>query len=594
MPDTVRSTPMTGSAALALARLAQLDPGGRWANRPDRSLNQIFLPWRPQTTATPDERLAVIDMLRRRAAPQVAWPFLAGLLPTPHSISETSHQPRWREWHLDYQPPQMGVAEWSRHAEVITGWLLENAGLTGTHWADLIARLPNLPEAQHDLILDRLRGLDPGAFDEADRDAVTGALRTLVRDHRRFADAPWALPAERVDRIEEQLRRFQGTDTAQDLAWLFANYVELPDPGSRDAAAEQQAVAQRQEEAVRDLIADGGIAAIWELAARCEAPRFLGFKAGRVTWSAGRFEAAGWPWAAQHLDHADTWPAPRAAAFLRSLPPTARIFDWADRLGPDVRAHYWEKAPVFLIQEDADRERAARTLVELGHATNALGLLTIAIQHGNPPDPDLVAEALSKATVDFPASNLPMFAYYVTILLTYLDTQPQTSRQRLAQLEWRYLPLLEPHERPTRVLHQELARDPEFFVEFIETIYIPEHDEDGQERQITDVQRQRATLSYQLLRSWHTIPGSLSAPEAPAGPSLGEWVTVARALLTERKLLRSGDQFIGQILSQIPEDQIPEDPMAPGRALPCARSSKTPGAKISNRASISQSSIAAA
>lgn len=174
-----------------------------------------------------------------------------------------------------------------------------------------------------------------------------------MRDHRRFADAPWALPAERVDRIEEQLRRFQGTDTAQDLAWLFANYVELPDPGSCDAAAEQQAVAQRQEEAVRDLIADGGIAAIWELAARCEAPRLLGFKAGRVTadldeiviaeldsedqgcreaamgWSAGRFEAAGWPWAAQHLDHADTWLAPRAAAFLRSLPPTARIFDWA-------------------------------------------------------------------------------------------------------------------------------------------------------------------------------------------------------------------------------------------------------------------------
>jgi hypothetical protein len=90
-----------GSAALASARLTQLDPGGRWANRPDRSLNQVFLPWRPQTMATPDERLAVIDMLRRCAAPQVAWPFLAGLLPTPHSISETSYQPRWREWHLD-------------------------------------------------------------------------------------------------------------------------------------------------------------------------------------------------------------------------------------------------------------------------------------------------------------------------------------------------------------------------------------------------------------------------------------------------------------------------------------------------------------
>jgi hypothetical protein len=83
---------MTGSAALALARLAQLDPGGRWANRPDRSLNQIFLPWRPQTTATPDERLAVIDRLRRRAAPQVAWPFLAGLLSKQDQLAARSRR----------------------------------------------------------------------------------------------------------------------------------------------------------------------------------------------------------------------------------------------------------------------------------------------------------------------------------------------------------------------------------------------------------------------------------------------------------------------------------------------------------------------
>ena len=56
-------------------------------------------------------------------------------------------------------------------------------------WADLIARLPYLPEAQHDLILDRLRGLTQPHSRTTDRAAVAGALRTLVRDHRRFADA---------------------------------------------------------------------------------------------------------------------------------------------------------------------------------------------------------------------------------------------------------------------------------------------------------------------------------------------------------------------------------------------------------------------
>ena len=88
-------------------------------------------------------------------------------------------------------------------------------------------------------------------------------------------------------------------------------------------------------------------------------------------------------------------------------------------------------------------------------------------------------------------------------------------------------------------------------------IFIPEQDD--QERQITDEQRQRATLGYRLLRSWHTTPGSpdtADTSEASGGePSLAEWVAAARALLTERKLLRSGDQFIGQVLSQTPEDR---------------------------------------
>jgi hypothetical protein len=282
-------------------------------------------------------------------------------------------------------------------------------------------------------------------------------------------------------------------------------------------------------------------------------------------WITGRFESAGWPWATSQLEHAHTWPAARAAGFLRSLPLTARVFDLADRFGAEVRELYWEKVPALLVQDNADRERAARTLVELGHATNALGLLTSAVQHGGPADPDLVVEALSKATLDFPASGLAMFVFYVTNLLTYLDGQPQVDRQRLAQLEWRYLPLLEPHERPTRVLHQELARNPEFFVEVIEMIFIPEQDD--REREITDEQRQRANLGYRLLRSWHTTPGSLDTSEAPAGPGLAEWVATARALLTERKLLRSGDQFIGQVLSQTPEDPDRTWPGLPVREI---------------------------
>ena len=46
-----------GGAALALARLVRLDPGGRLANRPGTSLRGIFVLWYPQTAATFEERL---------------------------------------------------------------------------------------------------------------------------------------------------------------------------------------------------------------------------------------------------------------------------------------------------------------------------------------------------------------------------------------------------------------------------------------------------------------------------------------------------------------------------------------------------------
>jgi hypothetical protein len=125
-----------------------------------------------------------------------------------------------------------------------------------------------------------------------------------------------------------------------------------------------------------------------------------------------------------------------------------------------------------------------------------------------------------------------MFTYYVTSLLTYLDTQPQTSRQRLAQLEWRYLPLLEPHERPTRVLHQELARDPEFFVEIIETIYIPEHDEGPGGRSPTSNARGSPQLPVAPILAHDTRQPQRTRGSRRAEPR--QWVTVARALLTER------------------------------------------------------------
>src|SRR5262249_48653264 len=48
-------------AAAVLAKLASLAPSGRAHNRPAGSLRQIFLLWLPQTYASLDQRLRVLD-----------------------------------------------------------------------------------------------------------------------------------------------------------------------------------------------------------------------------------------------------------------------------------------------------------------------------------------------------------------------------------------------------------------------------------------------------------------------------------------------------------------------------------------------------
>ena len=53
------------AAVNLLALLVDIDPGGRLANRPLRSLYEIFCPWSLQCSASPEARLQALDRLSR-------------------------------------------------------------------------------------------------------------------------------------------------------------------------------------------------------------------------------------------------------------------------------------------------------------------------------------------------------------------------------------------------------------------------------------------------------------------------------------------------------------------------------------------------
>jgi hypothetical protein len=86
-------------AALLLAHLTQLDPGGKWANRPQSSLRNIFLTLYPCTMAAPEQRLKTIDLTRQQES-DVAWNLMVGIIPQLHvnTTIHRTHEPDFREW----------------------------------------------------------------------------------------------------------------------------------------------------------------------------------------------------------------------------------------------------------------------------------------------------------------------------------------------------------------------------------------------------------------------------------------------------------------------------------------------------------------
>ena len=106
-------------ATYVLARLADIDPGGRLTNRPINSLRMIFLSWHPNTNANLNQRLAALDYIIRRV-PDVAWQLLVKLFPKGNDSSMPSAMPRFREAGSSEQELLTNGVVWESQRQIVS------------------------------------------------------------------------------------------------------------------------------------------------------------------------------------------------------------------------------------------------------------------------------------------------------------------------------------------------------------------------------------------------------------------------------------------------------------------------------------------
>ena len=573
-------------AAGLLARLADIDPGGRLRNRPINSLADIFRTWLPQTSLPMARRLAVLGALERDHE-EVAWTLMLRLLPEPHAVGDYSHAPRFRPW----KPSEEGVStqEFWDASSAVTQRLIQMAERQPNRWIELVQRLADFPPPERADALTKLSAMaDADGGDHEQQQALWTAIDELVRHHRAFADAEWALPTGELEQLASIADRLTPTDPVDAHRWLFNTHLPEIRTGSGTYEERQAEVDAARIAALAEILDAGGIEAAEGLARSVERPGFVGVAAAargdeeldqRVTrlldetdpklasfaagYSFQRAQTGGWSWLEAQLSGLAGRPLAQAR-LLQQTDDLAEAWRRAKDLGPDVEAAYWREFRVMGRGSDFPLiNEATRALLEHDQVVTAIDLMSLyGRDNGSPVQPDLILKGLERLVeAPPPPEQLQRVTSYELDLLLDRLRASEVDEERLALLEWRLLPARGFQAR-SPVLERQLSRDPGFFVEILSLCFRPRNDE-GTE---TDpVPEHVANNAYRLLQEWKIVPGSADRMAEVNEAELMAWTTRARELLAAADRTAIGDIYIGHVYAHTRQDDDGTWPTRPVR-----------------------------
>jgi hypothetical protein len=570
-----------------LARLAEIDPGGRLSNRPLNSLVAIFRAWFPQTSLSVDRRIAVLDTIRRDH-PEIAWKLMLRLLPEFHGVGDYTNSPRFRPWRPESQ--EITYGERWEFESAVGRRLVEDAEGTAARWLDVAQHFAQFLEEERSTALARLRELaESDALKEDERQKLWAELDKLVRHHRSYSTADWSLPEDDLVQIAAVAEAFEPRDPIQANSWLFDSYLPDIGYGKADIHEQRRQAEHARSSAVAEVLAVHGLEGLLQLAESVQFSGMVGAVAAlnpseelderaigllddeerdRREFAAGytfqRAIAAGTGWIEDALTKLEGRPVSQAR-LLQASTDLQAAWRLAAALGDEVEAAYWHefqtggRGPDFEFVNEA-----AESLLRFGRPVAAVDLLALyASKEDRRVSPDLVIQALQQL-VSLPPDHeeLPMIGgqlsqYELESLLKYLRGS-DVDEEQLGVLEWQFLPALGFDARsPT--LERRLARDPAFFVHILSLTYRPR----SERTEALDVPEQLAVNAYRLLDEWRIVPGSIEGKLDPE--VLNVWIAEARELARAASRVEVGDIQIGKVLAHAPGDEDGTWPTRPVR-----------------------------
>lgn len=563
--------------SVILADIASFDPGGNWANRPSNSLADIFLPWHVQTTAPFEKRKSAVEAVISEQ-PDVGWKLLLALLPHNHGFTSGCHRPVWRDFIPRDWKDSVPRTEYWEQITTFTDLAVALAKSDSGKLCELIKRLSDLPQSAHESLLEHLSSDAVVSLPEADRLPLWECLGELVRHHRKFSDADWALPEDSVNKIAETTKRLAPASPAFKYHHLFSgrDFDLYDEKGNYDE--QRKRLDEERQAAISEIIGDRDVDAAFNFAAMVAAPYEVGRALGAIASDemedcilpslldsendttslvvAGFIWDRFWKLKTDWLDIVlgRAWSLEHKSKFLTLLPFEEEIWERVSmHLAVSHEALYWENAKVNPYGPDRDLTLAIEKLLEYGREGAAVMCVARTADDRSKFNESLATRALL-AVLGSRRGMEELDNYRTVELIKRLQESETADKDALFQIEWNFLPWLDRFSSGSPVtLERRLASDPAFFAEAIGLVFRSKNVNADACEEPDEKEKYLAKNAYKLLTEWKRCPG-IEDDGRFSEEVFNAWLNEARRLTEESGHAEVAQIQIGHVLTCAPTD----------------------------------------
>ncbi|EOB2447265.1 hypothetical protein ACIL3P_000178 [Escherichia coli] len=555
--------------SLILATLSSLRIQGNWVNTPENTLKSLLRPYWPQTMATDEQRLIVLDMLIKKHE-SIVWRFLYEQTDPMGGMYMENARPKWRD--DDAGSAQMRGIFLSAYYSALGERILNLAENNAERIAALIGRIDHFEGAYQERLIVLIKNTI--YFSDGDKEIVREALYHYLNWHNSYNT-----DGDKKSRaVAENLMAFVSLLTLQDIILdkhrLFASQYPVRVEGDKlDYKEHSKEIMKMRTSALEEIYYKQGWDGLSSLLSVAQSSSVIGESLATCnlnlidsfSWVIEKFKDNGFPFHDQLMSSFYTWlpeekklillnsqefknemdSDEKIAAFHSVLPPN--MFTWNNLASYPESAQtlYWKRINYpHIWSDDADEidyfigkmmlsERYISAFNLVKHRMEKISCHNIL---------KLLNGFRTSTEKDVPIPN----GWHLSKAIEYLESSDQVSRLDLALLEFFFFSAFRNSGEGAKNLYAELLSNPPLFIQLICLAYKPESEKEYKQDESLMAAAQQAG---RVLNQGKGIPG-LKPDNNIDEVVFNNWIKEVRKLATENDRSNTTDYIIGEWLSR--------------------------------------------